>query len=280
MASRPRISVNGPRSDGRGAAPGLRQRRRRPAPTAADSASSSAPCAPSGRDDLGLDGRRVDGVPDAVRGRRARAGRAGPAGRRPRSSSASLGDPRVVGLDAHRRRRCPRTAPWRAPRRRHAPPGRSAAPTSPSAAPDSDHGTSRDAARPGPHAAAPVRASSSGRCVASARLRRPGGPCRPSSSVQARPGSSSPNFSNHSCDLRAARPSTPRRRPRSAASSCSRRHVEPVDVERAGRRHVADRGLDRGGLALDALDDPLEHAAVLAEARATGSRRRRRDGTS
>ena len=32
-------------------------------------------------------------------------------------------------------------------------------------------------------------------------------------------------------------------------------------------RHVADRGLDRLGLALDALDDPLEHPAVLAEAR-------------
>ena len=34
-----------------------------------------------------------------------------------------------------------------------------------------------------------------------------------------------------------------------------------------GRGDVADGGLDRGGLAVDALDDPLQHAAVLAEAR-------------
>ena len=33
-----------------------------------------------------------------------------------------------------------------------------------------------------------------------------------------------------------------------------------------GAGHVADRGLDRLGLALHALDDPLEHPAVLAEA--------------
>ena len=45
------------------------------------------------------------------------------------------------------------------------------------------------------------------------------------------------------------------------------RQAEAVDVERLGRRDVADGRLDRGGLALDALDDPLEDAAVLAEAR-------------
>ena len=32
-------------------------------------------------------------------------------------------------------------------------------------------------------------------------------------------------------------------------------------------RDVPDRGLDRGGLAVDALDDPLQHPAVLPEAR-------------
>src|SRR5689334_1828520 len=42
-------------------------------------------------------------------------------------------------------------------------------------------------------------------------------------------------------------------------------HVEPRGVERLRRRHVADRGLDGRGLALDALDGPLEDAAVLAE---------------
>src|SRR5688500_17943569 len=45
------------------------------------------------------------------------------------------------------------------------------------------------------------------------------------------------------------------------------RHVQPRDVEGPGRGHVADRRLDGGGGALEALDDPLEHAAVLAEAR-------------
>ena len=35
----------------------------------------------------------------------------------------------------------------------------------------------------------------------------------------------------------------------------------------SGVGHVADRGLDRGGLAVDPLDDPLQHPAVLAEAR-------------
>ena len=34
-----------------------------------------------------------------------------------------------------------------------------------------------------------------------------------------------------------------------------------------GGGDVADRGLDRVGLALDALDDPLQHPAVLTEAR-------------
>ena len=43
--------------------------------------------------------------------------------------------------------------------------------------------------------------------------------------------------------------------------------VEALDVERLRRRHAADRRLDGGSRAIDALDDPLEHAAVLAEAR-------------
>src|SRR5919107_1331870 len=44
-------------------------------------------------------------------------------------------------------------------------------------------------------------------------------------------------------------------------------HVEPVGVERVRRRDVTDRRLVRGGRALDPLDGPLEHAAVLAEPR-------------
>src|SRR5688500_615186 len=46
-----------------------------------------------------------------------------------------------------------------------------------------------------------------------------------------------------------------------------RRQVEAGHVERLRRRHVADRGLDGGRRALEALDDPLEDPAVLAEAR-------------
>ena len=57
------------------------------------------------------------------------------------------------------------------------------------------------------------------------------------------------------------------------ASTSSGGQVQAVDVEGARAGDVADGRLDRGGLAVDALDDPLEHAAVLAEARATGSRR-------
>src|SRR6478672_10224019 len=44
------------------------------------------------------------------------------------------------------------------------------------------------------------------------------------------------------------------------------RHVEPVDVDGALGRHEPDRGLHGIGVALEALDDPLEDAAVLAEA--------------
>ena len=63
-----------------------------------------------------------------------------------------------------------------------------------------------------------------------------------------------------------SRPSTPRRRPE-GLGQLLRVHVEAVGVEGLRGRHVADRGLDGGGLALDALDGPLEDAAVLAEAR-------------
>src|SRR4051812_6279417 len=44
-------------------------------------------------------------------------------------------------------------------------------------------------------------------------------------------------------------------------------HVQTRDVERVRRGDVPDRGLLRRGGALEALDDPLEHPAVLAEAR-------------
>src|SRR5512134_1104487 len=43
-------------------------------------------------------------------------------------------------------------------------------------------------------------------------------------------------------------------------------HVEPGHVELAPPRQVADRGLDGLGRSLAALEDPLEHAAVLAVA--------------
>src|SRR5205807_10249598 len=47
----------------------------------------------------------------------------------------------------------------------------------------------------------------------------------------------------------------------------SRRNVEPAGVDRARRRHPADRCFVRSARAADALDHPLEHAHVLAVAR-------------
>ena len=87
----------------------------------------------------------------------------------------------------------------------------------------------------------------------------------PSSSVQSTAGRCSPNFSNHSviCGISAFHSSTSTSR---ACREVLLGHVEPVDVEGAGRGDVADRRLDRGGLALDPLDDPLQDPAVLAEA--------------
>src|SRR5829696_1499314 len=41
---------------------------------------------------------------------------------------------------------------------------------------------------------------------------------------------------------------------------------QPGDVDGARRRHQSDRRLDRLGLVVAAAEDPLEHAAVLAEA--------------
>jgi hypothetical protein len=43
--------------------------------------------------------------------------------------------------------------------------------------------------------------------------------------------------------------------------------VQPVPVEVVVARHPADGALDRVAAAAHALDDPLEHAHVLAEAR-------------
>src|SRR5262249_48978591 len=45
-----------------------------------------------------------------------------------------------------------------------------------------------------------------------------------------------------------------------------RRHRQLVGVEPAGRRQMADRGFDRRAPSLAALDHPLEHPQVLAEA--------------
>ena len=101
-----------------------------------------------------------------------------------------------------------------------------------------------------------------------------------SSSAQSTPGSLSPNFSNHSliCGISACHSSRVDRAARRPGPRLG--HVEPVDVQRLRRRHVADRGLDGGGGALDPLDDPLEHPASSRRSRATGSGRRRRGGTS
>src|SRR5690606_5792465 len=43
--------------------------------------------------------------------------------------------------------------------------------------------------------------------------------------------------------------------------------VQTLEVQALRRRHVADRRLDRVGHTVDALDDPLEDAGVLAESR-------------
>jgi hypothetical protein len=43
--------------------------------------------------------------------------------------------------------------------------------------------------------------------------------------------------------------------------------IEALDVERVDGRDAPDRGLGRRRLALQPLDDPREHASVLAEAR-------------
>src|SRR3978361_1274485 len=42
---------------------------------------------------------------------------------------------------------------------------------------------------------------------------------------------------------------------------------EPAQAQVLGRRHDTDRGVLTAGLVFDAVDDPLEHPAVLAEAR-------------
>src|SRR5215203_5579425 len=42
-------------------------------------------------------------------------------------------------------------------------------------------------------------------------------------------------------------------------------HVEPVDVQGARRGDVTDGRLDRSGLTLHSVDDPLQDPAVLAE---------------
>ena len=102
---------------------------------------------------------------------------------------------------------------------------------------------------------------------------------RPSSSTRSWVGRVSPNLANHSsiCGISAFHSSA------STASACLElgvAHVEAVGVERLRGRDVADGGLDRGGLALDALDGPLEDAAVLAEAGPQEVRRRRHGGTS
>src|SRR5690349_3888598 len=47
----------------------------------------------------------------------------------------------------------------------------------------------------------------------------------------------------------------------------SRRDVQSSQVQVSGRRHNADRGALAVGLVLDPLDRPLQHAAVLTEAR-------------
>ena len=47
---------------------------------------------------------------------------------------------------------------------------------------------------------------------------------------------------------------------------CSRRHVEAVDVDGVEGRDSADRRVDGGRLVGDAVEDPLEHAGVLAVA--------------
>ena len=90
---------------------------------------------------------------------------------------------------------------------------------------------------------------------------------RPSSSVQQRGRAACRRTCRTTPGSAGSRPATPRGRPRGPARPARRGHVQAVDVERLRRRHVADRGLDGGGRALDALDDPLEDAAVLAEAR-------------
>ena len=69
-------------------------------------------------------------------------------------------------------------------------------------------------------------------------------------------------------DRRAAPPSSSAEMSRPSVSIC------------ALRGQQADRGLDRLALAVAAAEDPLEHAAVLAEARARGTCRRRLCGTS
>src|SRR5204863_8719395 len=51
-----------------------------------------------------------------------------------------------------------------------------------------------------------------------------------------------------------------------AGARAGRVQVEPGRVDRIRRGHVPERRLDRPAAPLDALDDPLEDAGVLAEA--------------
>src|SRR5713226_6456963 len=46
-----------------------------------------------------------------------------------------------------------------------------------------------------------------------------------------------------------------------------RADVQAFQFQRLGRRYETDGGLDRGGFSLDALQNPLQHANVLAIAR-------------
>ena len=86
----------------------------------------------------------------------------------------------------------------------------------------------------------------------------------PSSSVHSTAGSCSPNFSNHSVisGISFFHSST------STVESLLQvalGHVEAVDVQGARRGDVTDGRLDRSGLTLHPVDDPLQDPAVLTE---------------
>ena len=61
---------------------------------------------------------------------------------------------------------------------------------------------------------------------------------------------------------------------------CSRSDVQAGQVEAFGRGHVADGRAHGVGLAAAAVEDPLDHAEVLAVARPEEAGRPRRCGTS